>query len=270
MPPKQTLEYTHGYHGSVLRSHANRGIENSAAYMEHLLVPNQRLLDVGSGVGTLTADFAERVGPSFVTALEVTQEAKTLTQARLAERGIAGVSCVVGDAHALPFADASFQIVHAHQVLQHVQDPVQVLREMKRVCTPGGYVVARDSDYGGFVWHPHLPALDHWMALYQRANRENGGHPNAGRYLLAWAQEAGFKDIVPSSSTWCYGTPETRAWWGGMWADRILESKISSQILDQKLATRQDLDAISKAWRCWAADPAGWFSLLHGEIICRV
>lgn len=261
-------EYTHGYHTSVLRSHANRGIENSAAYLAPYLADGMRLLDVGSGIGTLTADFAERMGAHQVTAFDRTAEAINLTQNTLKQRGMDNVTCVVGDAHTMPFADESFDVVHAHQVLQHVSDPVQVLREMKRVCRIGGMVAARDSDYGGFVWYPQSATLDRWMELYQRANCANGGQPNAGRHLLGWAHQAGFTDVRSSSSTWCYATPDTRAWWGGMWADRILHSDIADQLLDAGFTTSAELQEISEAWRAWAKCGDGWFSLLHGEIVC--
>lgn len=227
------------------------------------------LLDVGSGAGTLTCDLAKRLAPGKVTAFEMEEAALQLTRDAVQEASITNVSFVVGDAHQMPFEDNSFDIVHAHQVLQHVHDPVQVLREMRRVCKPGGIVAVRDSDYGGFVWQPASPQLTHWMSLYQQASRANGGEPNAGRYLLKWAQEAGFTDIVATSSTWCYATSASRAWWGGLWADRILESKIADQLLKYQSATREELYAISDAWKTWAADPSAWFSLLHGEILCR-
>jgi ubiquinone/menaquinone biosynthesis C-methylase UbiE len=50
---------------------------------------------------------------------------------------------VTGDVHDLPFPSGSFDVVHAHQVLQHVADPVAALREMVRVCRPGGVVAVR-------------------------------------------------------------------------------------------------------------------------------
>ena len=55
--------YTHGHAESVLRSHRTRTAANSAAYLLPHLAPGQRLLDVGSGPGTITADLATLVAP---------------------------------------------------------------------------------------------------------------------------------------------------------------------------------------------------------------
>ena len=66
--------YTHGHAESVLRSHRTRTAENSAAYLLPQLRAGQRLLDVGSGPGTITVDLAERIAPGRVTALETTKE----------------------------------------------------------------------------------------------------------------------------------------------------------------------------------------------------
>src|SRR5699024_9849789 len=166
------------------------------------------VLDVGSGAGTITADIAGRVSPGQITALELTPESLELTREEIKAQALDNVNFVLGDVHTLEFADNSFDIVHAHQVLQHVKDPVQALKEMRRVCKPGGIVAARDSDYAGFIWYPELPELDEWMQWYQTAARANAGEPNAGRYLLSWAQQAGFTDITSSSSTWCLSTPQ--------------------------------------------------------------
>ena len=261
--------YTHGHAESVLRSHRWRTVENSAAYLIDQLTSGRSLLDIGSGPGTITADFATRLFPGRVTALEATDSAIALTRAEIDSQQVTNVDFRVGDVHALDIADNTFDIVHAHQVLQHVADPVQALREMRRVCKPTGVVAARDGDYAAFAWYPQLPALDEWLVLYEQAARANGGEPDAGRRLHVWAREAGFADITPTSSTWCYATPDDRAWWGGMWADRILTSKLTRQLLDDGLATQSDLERISAAWRSWADDPDGWLSILHGEIVCR-
>jgi SAM-dependent methyltransferase len=255
--------YTHGHHESVLRSHNWRTAENSASYLLPHLRPELTLLDVGCGPGTITADLAARVGQ--VTAIDSAPEAVEVAQ----QTAPANVAFQVGDVHQLHFADASFDVVHAHQVLQHVADPVRALREMRRVCRPGGIVAVRDSDYRAFAWYPELPELDDWLHLYLTISTRNGGAPDAGRRLLGWAQQAGFADITATSSTWCFATPEDRTWWGGMWADRIRSSAIAQQALADGYASQDQLDRIAAAWQAWAQAPDGWLSILHGELICH-
>lgn len=261
-----TNTYTHGHAESVLRSHRWRTAENSSAYLLPHLRPGLDLLDVGAGPGTITADLAALVAPGRVTALEATPEALELSRAELGRRGV-GADFVVGDVHALDLPDDSFDVVHAHQVLQHVADPVQALREMRRVCRPGGIVAARDSDYRAFAWYPELPEIDRWMELYQAAARANRGEPDAGRRLHAWAREAGFAEVTATVSTWLFADPDDRAYWGGMWADRILTSALADQLLAEGRATGAELEAISAAWRTWTDDPDGWITILHGEIV---
>jgi len=261
--------YTHGHHESVLRSHRWRTVENSAAYLRPHLTAGLSLLDVGCGPGTLTADLAARVAPGRVTAIEPAEAVLDLARAEARSRGVTNVDFVVGDVHALGWPDGSFDVVHAHQVLQHVADPVAALREMRRVCRPGGVVAARDSDYAGFAWFPAVPALDEWLALYQWAVRANGGEPDAGRRLLSWARAAGFSNVTATASTWCFATAEDRRWWGGMWAERIAKSDLARQLLDGGAATPADLARIADGWRDWAADDDGWLTVLHGEILGR-
>ena len=259
--------YTHGHHEAVLRSHRWRTAANSAGYLLPYLTGELRLLDIGAGPGTITADFATRVGA--VTATEISAEVLDLSRREIASRGLTNVSFDVQDVHRLSYPDASFDVVHANQVLQHVADPVQALREMRRVTSTGGLVAVRDSDYAGFTWYPGVPALDSWLELYQQAARANGGEPNAGRRLLSWAQQAGFTQVTASSSTWCYATAEDRQWWGGLWAERITNSAIARQLQDAGWATAGELEAIAQGWLTWAAAPDGWFSVLHGELLCR-
>ncbi len=259
--------YTHGHHDSVLRSHRWRTAVNSAGYLLPHLEAGMSLLDVGSGPGTITADLAELVAPGRVTALEATAVALDLTRAEVDRRGLGNVDLVIGDVHALDLADDTFDVVHAHQVLQHVGDPVRALGEMRRVCSPGGVVAARDSDYAAFTWWPVSAGLDEWLTLYRRIARANGGEPDAGRRLLSWAREAGLVDVAAGASTWCFATPEDRAWWGGMWAERILSSAMAEQAVREGYAVRADLERISAAWTTWAEQPDGWLSILHGELL---
>lgn len=199
--------------------------------------------------GTITVDLAARVVPGSVTGVEPTDDALSLARAEAQLHRLSNISFTTSDVHKLDFPDDAFDVVHAHQVLQHVADPVRALQEMRRVCTPGGIVAARDADYSGFIWFPKLPALDRWLDLYERAARANGGEPDAGRRLLSWARAAGFDDVTPTASVWCFATASAREWWGLVWADRILQSDLAHQLVDSGLATAAQLEEISTAWR---------------------
>lgn len=273
-----TSRYTHGHHESVLRSHRWRTAENSAGYLLPHLRAGMSLLDVGCGPGTITADLAERVAPGRVLAVDPAADAVAATRALLDERGVTTVEVRRSDLATLregvpgpdEGGDDGFDVVHAHQVLQHLADPVAALRDMAALARPGGIVAARDSDYHAVTWYPQLPELDEWMDLYQRTARANGGEPDAGRRLLAWARAAGLADVTASASAWCFADPGDRAWWGGMWADRILHSAMADQVLAEGRATRADLQRLSAGWSRWAAADDGWLAILHGEIIARV
>ncbi|GGY38031.1 hypothetical protein GCM10010363_18470 [Streptomyces omiyaensis] len=266
----ETAVYTHGHHESVLRSHTWRTAANSAAYLLGSLRPGLDVLDVGCGPGTITADLAALVAPGRVTAVDAAGDVLAKARATAAERGLENVEFAVADVHALDFPDDSFDVVHAHQVLQHVGDPVQALREMRRVCRPGGIVAARDSDYGAFGWYPERPALDGWLDLYHRVARANGGEPDAGRRLFSWARHAGFTDVTATTTAWTFTTPDERAWWSGLWADRTVDSSYADLAVGGGHATRAGLTEIGEAWREWGTQEDACFFVPHGEILCRV
>jgi SAM-dependent methyltransferase len=261
--------YTHGHHESVLASHSWRTVDNSAAYLRPFLQPGTTVLDVGCGPGTITVDIAERVAPGAVVGVDASAEIIGKASALALAGRISNVKFVVGDGYSLDFADSSFAVVHAHQVLQHLARPIEALREWRRLVADGGIVAARDVDYSATIWYPQLPGLDRWLELYLQVHRSNGGEPNAGRRLLGWAHEAGFESVVASASVWCFATPEDRAWWGGSWSRRVLESAFATDALSKELATEDELRMISEAWLEWAEHPDGWLSMTHGEIICR-
>ena len=148
--------YLHGHHDSVLRSHRWRTAENSAGYLlarcgrrararrrAAARARSPRTWPPGSGrPGDRDRRGRRRAGAAR-------QEAE--------RRGQANVRFETGDVYHLGFEDGTFDVVHAHQVLQHLSDPVAALTEMRRVCRPGGLVAARDGDYGGFFWFPEDP-----------------------------------------------------------------------------------------------------------------
>jgi SAM-dependent methyltransferase len=233
------------------------------------LRPGVSLLDIGCGPGTITIDLAARVEPGTV--LGIDRERAVITEAkRLRPAGSsANVKFTTGDVYSLQLDDQSFDVVHAHQVLQHLTDPVAALVEMRRVLRPDGLLAVRDSDYGGFIWAPPDRLLDRWMDLYHDVCRRNGADADAGRSLPAWVRAAGFTEIEASSSTWTFADARDRAWWGELWAERVLESSLAEQAVAYGLSTREELSSISRSWRRWAEQEDGFFAVVHVEVIAR-
>ncbi|MFC7303322.1 class I SAM-dependent methyltransferase [Streptomyces monticola] len=270
--PKETAVYTHGHHESVLRSHTWRTAANSAAYLLDELKPHMKILDIGCGPGTITADLATLVPQGHVTAVDAAPGVLARARAHAAERGLENVEFTTADVHALDYPDDTFCVAHAHQVLQHVGDPVQALREMRRVVKPGGIVAVRDADYAAMSWYPRTPGLDEWLALYERVARVNGGEPDAGSRLKSWALKAGFapSEITAMASAWCFSSTEERAWWSGLWADRTTESAYAARAVETGHTDAARLAEIAEAWREWGRHEDAWFAVLNGEILCRV
>ena len=127
-----------------------------------------RLLDLGCGPGSITAGLS-----AGLTAVGVDLDPVP----------VESVPVAAADATALPFPDASFDALYANALLQHVADPLAVLREARRVARPGAVIGVGDADWGGALVHPSDPAIDRGLAI--RAALRPGGDVRVGRELAA-------------------------------------------------------------------------------------
>src|SRR5262249_10500905 len=137
-------------------------------YLDRLaLAPTARVLELGCGTGViLPRSLPKR--PGFLgRVVGVDQSAAFIEAARrfAAEEGVADrVEFHVGDIHALPFPDASFDAVVAHTTISHVSEPLIVLKEAARVLHPDGTLVIFDGDYASWTFaYPEDPALGQAM-----------------------------------------------------------------------------------------------------------
>jgi len=261
--------YTHGHHESVLRSHLWRTAENSAGFLLPSLRDDAVVLDVGCGPGNITADLASRVRRGTVIGIDQSADIVERASKDYPMQGHPNLSFRQGDVFHLDFADATFDVVYVHQVLQHLPDPVAALVEMRRVLSPGGLLAARDADYGGFIWSPADPVLDRWMDLYHRVTASNHADADGGRHLKGWVRAAGFDEMVVTTSNWTYESAEERQWWGGLWADRVVHSDFARQAIEYALATHDELDAMSAAFLRWIDEPDAVFVVPSFEVLAR-
>lgn len=104
----------------------------------------QRALDVGCGTGALTGELVKRLGAEEVAAVDPSEPFVAAVREKFPQ-----VEVHQAGAEALPFADAAFDAALAQLVVHFMSDPLQGIREMRRVTRPGGVVAACVWDYGG-------------------------------------------------------------------------------------------------------------------------
>lgn len=258
--------YSHGHHASVVGAHAARTVANSAAYLSPLVTAGMRILDVGCGPGSITIDLARRVGDrGTVVGIDASAEVVETARAAAARAGVGNIEFRVGDAYD-PTPGERWDVVHAHQVLQHLGDPIAALRAWRAV---GDLVAARDVVYSATTIHPLSPELALWRDLVGRLQAANGGDGDAGAKLKAWARAAGFGSIETDVETWCFESASGRAFWGGQWVERALHSAFADGTQQHGLADASQRQAISDAWSVWSRDGDGWMAMIHGWILAR-
>ena len=261
--------YVSDHSEPVLRSHAWRTAANSAEYLLASIEPSMRILDVGCGPGTLSADLAALVPQGEVIAIDSGADVIEKAKGLASRRGLSNLHFEVGDANKLRFEAESFDIVHSHQVLQHLSDPVHALHEWKKVTKKGGIVASRVTDMAAVSYYPDM--LKDFHGLFLEVSRGYGGSPDGGRRVIAWAMEAGFPRpaINVSSSVWCLSSPEDREWWSSLWADRLIKSSLHQNAVDGGFATKEEMERLARLWHEWGACADGFYSMQHGEILCK-
>ncbi|CAK9032075.1 unnamed protein product [Durusdinium trenchii] len=245
-------------HLLTLRSKGKAGKgarEKAGPGHERILKPK-----VGCGPGSITRGFASRV--SSVVGVDSSAEVIATAKAKAAERDseerTGSVTFEVASAYELPYEDETFDVVFAHQLLQHLSEPLRALQEMRRVCKAGGLVAAREVAYSTMQGAPVLPGLHRWREVYMMTAQRNGGEPDAGLYLKKWMNSAGFTSLRFTTSTVTHSDSGTDAaaakrFFGESWATRTLET-FGPQAVAFGFCSAGELDEMAAAWRSWAQE----------------
>jgi SAM-dependent methyltransferase len=177
---------------------------NQASLAELRLAPAERVLDVGAGLGQLTRAMARRTGATVVgVERSAEQIAEAIRQARAAgEEHLLDVRA--GDAEHLPLEDhewATFDVAHTRFLLEHVPDPLEVVRAMVRAVRPGGRVILEDDDHDLLRLWPEPPGVMPIWNAYMRSYDRAGNDPIVGRRLVQLLHRAGAE---PRRNTWLF------------------------------------------------------------------
>jgi 2-polyprenyl-3-methyl-5-hydroxy-6-metoxy-1,4-benzoquinol methylase len=275
--------YLAGY--KHINHQAYRTVPNSVPYLIPTLTTlasqnsSLTLLDVGAGPGTITADLALNYMPpgGKITAIDLSPEVIARASAHAENVGASKEKNIDFQAPvsvydlSKTFGEGVFDVVHTHQMLTHLDDPISALREMFAVCKPGGVILAQEVDMRTWSLYPDTPTMRAWRKLQLRSHEAAGASKMAGPSLVSWAMRAGAKrgDIEASMGAWMYSTEEERQVWGVPFRDRITEGEMRKQALRLNLATEAEMDEMGAEWQRWIDTEDATCGMINGQIIVR-
>ncbi|KAM3420376.1 hypothetical protein BST61_g3655 [Cercospora zeina] len=169
-----------------------RTVEANATHIIPCIKNGSRIVDVGCGIGSITLDLARRVPNGHVLGIDYSASSIATAKARAAAAGLANVEFMQADVYSLAsfVPPDSFDISHCHQLLIHLDRPIDALRSMSRVVRPGGIVATRDMH--SQCTRPTTLAIQRNWELYHTLSPQRGAHPEAGLISSLWMHEAGF------------------------------------------------------------------------------
>jgi ubiquinone/menaquinone biosynthesis C-methylase UbiE len=230
-----TRSYVHGY-----GTPEQERLVQQAEHWRHRLIrdgtrlePGTRLLEVGCGVGAVLAVLGQEFPKIRLVGVDIEPKQLDFARGHLERAGVEA-TLLEADALALPFGDDSFDHVWMMWFLEHVADPVAVLREARRVLAPSGAITAIEVDYSTCRAEPSTPALDALIRAMVRGMAASGWS-DAGTRLPGWLREAGFREVDEG---------ERPYWWEG--EDLARQASYAADVLESALDALAQLPGIDE------------------------
>lgn len=185
----------------------------------------ENLLEIGSGVGAQTQILLERNPQAKIQCVDASKEQVTRAREALKEFVSSGrVKIDQADALQLPYADSTFDGAFICWLLEHVQNPVGILEEARRVLKPGGVIYCNEVFNATFYVHPYSPAtLKYWFEFNDH-QWSLKGDPFVGGKLANYLMKAGFQNVTTKVLTYQFDNrmPKKRAAFIDYWTNLLL------------------------------------------------
>ena len=247
--------YTFGYTSAATEMMAARSAKANAAFFLKQVHSGMRVLDCGSGPGSITLGLAEVAAPGEVFGIDLDSSQVALARTEAARRGIENVHFETADVCHLPFPAAAFDAVFGHTILMQFSNPRPVLTEARRVLKPGGVAGFREWASDGSLYEPPDGARRKCMTLFTRMLERDGGDPRVGRRLGGLLHEAGFRQVTTSASYEVAGTPEAKRISYDRWARVCEEADWMGQAISLGWVGKEERQALIAALRAEGATP---------------
>jgi ubiquinone/menaquinone biosynthesis C-methylase UbiE len=223
-------------------------------FLQHLR-PGMRVLDCGCGPGSVTIGLAQAVGHGEAVGVDIEARQVDAARALSRQRGIANAQFQTASVYKLPFADKSFDAVFSQALLVHLAEPVEALKEMRRVLRPGGFAGIVDADFGFAIVAPPSAAIDRLMSLLTRGMAFHGGNPFYARQLRPMLHQAGFEPTEGGAEFYSFGSGDAA---GRQAVEQLrirFQGPIQRTVIEQQWSTEHEIDALYTDLDTWSQQP---------------
>lgn len=273
--------YKFGYSRTTTSSHASRTIHTDAAFVIPHIRPHHRILDIGSGPGTITIGFSLLVNQTeggCVIGVD-SGDAVVSSATQLAQNNGLPEELMrfeQGDVlDGLPFPDETFDVVFTSQTLIHLapapEAPVKALKEIRRLLKPGGFLDARDA--ASITYQPFREELQ--RKLTDRLFAVVGTGEPCGLHMQEYLRAAGWdldkdivsgKVIISGGSTVVAGREKVK-WWQDTMGGRFKKGDPFRESWLRYGFTEEECDETKALLDKWADTEDAWYGVLQSEIL---
>lgn len=191
--------YIHGYSNEEsLRLHLQANVLESIIHNDSIFSNNSKVLEAGCGVGAQTRILASKNPRSHFISVDVSEDSVIEAKRMIDKANISNVEIKQADIYKLPFKNETFDRVVVCFVLEHLNNPIQALTELKRVLKKGGSLMAIEGDHGSVFFHPTSKYANDAINSQIQLQKLNGGDANIGRKLFSLFQAINLKYISVS------------------------------------------------------------------------
>lgn len=191
-----SIQYVHGYSAREARRLSDQAETLSdLIHYDSVFPPGSSVLEIGCGTGAQTLIIAKKNRACRFTSIDISESSLNLAKSRIEDQGLVNVTFQKADICDDDAISGMYDHAFFCFVLEHIRDPVSIIRSACRYVKPGGTITVIEGDHGSTCFHPETKLALKTIECQVVLQGHSGGDANIGRKIYPLMAAAGLTDI---------------------------------------------------------------------------